>query len=222
MNQNLGQFEFIDPGYGYEIAMADMGFGVSDFGWDPSAFYFGEDFGAVGSAYDWSIPGADPFAGAYPVQDVSQQSIQNIQSGTVYGPSGTVLDAQTGSVVGTVTGGATSGFNMNDVLGLMKTGLSFYQAFSQIQAKNEAISKGLAPGGSTQPAGTAPAGYTRLPDGSLRNNLTGQIIRPPGTPGAAGADLIPGVPNWALLAAGAGVALLLFSPGKGSGKRRRR
>jgi len=218
MNQQLGQFEFIDPGYGYEIAMADMGMGISDFGWDTAADYAsGWDWGMIDSAGDWgALPdtwgadtqidwgaadptgGADPYAGAYPLQDVSPQSIQNIEQGTT----------GSGSLIPT-----GAGFNMNEVLGLMKTGLSFYQAFSQIQAKNEAISKGLAPASGAQSSASAPAGYTRLPDGSLRNNTTGQVIRPtgaPGAPGAPGAELIPGVPNWALLAGGAAAVYFLM------------
>ena len=205
MNQNLGQLEFIDPGYGYEIAMADMGFSASDFAWDPGIDYFaGVDIGSFQPETFTPVIGTGPaFEGAYPMPDVSQESIANVTGG-----------------VATTAGGAASGIfgsgiSINDVLNAMKGGLTLYQAYEQIQAQKAAAERGLTTTATrTGTTATAPAGYVRTASGQYVNPLTGQVYTPPGTtaPGAAGGELIPGVPNWALLAGAAGVAVLLFMP----------
>lgn len=201
----LGQFEFVDPGYGFELASSDLGFGADVFGADIGSFDLGIgdmdfsgwnlDFGGdldFGGVTDWGMP-AD-----YGVDF-------NYTDWTGGAGSGNIgLDA---------AGSGTSwipDFDMADVMNLVKGGLTVYQAYSQIQAQRDAaeaqLTQPTAPRVSATTAQRAPAGYTVDP-------RTGQLVPITRTGAAAptaGGELIPGVPNWALLGGAALGAFFLL------------
>lgn len=206
----LGQFEFVDPGYGFELAASDIGMSVSDFAFDPLAFDLGLDM-------SFSDFGFDTFD--YNPADFSSDFSFGDMSATDWG-----FDADWGADFGSV---GDTGFeftmpevNMNDVLNLVKTGFSVYQAYEQLTAEP------------TQQTATAPrttttaTTQTRLPYGStgyvdprtgtqmLVDPRTGQLVAVPTTQPAAGGELIPGVPNWALLAGAAGIGAIFLMGGK--------
>lgn len=191
----LGQFEFVDPGYGFELAATDIGMDFADFAFDPLAFDlgiadfgidFGTDFANFGtdaSAYDWGFDadwGAD-----FPSTSGFEFSMPDV--------------------------------NIADITNLVKTGFSVYQAYEQLTnqpPQQQTLTRTTAPTGTT--ATRTAASY--LPQqGGVQYTVdprTGQIVPVMPQQQTASQDLIPGVPNWALLAGAAGIGALFLMGGK--------